>query len=279
MPASASIRHTGAMSSNHLTTSARYLAAYDAQLRTDAEAASASRADRLGPLWLLTFGVGHGFITYQDLGDADSGTLRRLVADASTYYRDYPEIHQVEWKTRGHDYAPGLHESLLENGFVAGEPESIMIGHAQSLAVEVTVPAGVTIRRVTAEPDVRAMTAMQAVVFGESDSYDRAAEMLRRIATDDGMELWVAEAGGEIVAAGRLDPVADSDFAGIWGGATLAPWRGRGIYRALTSARARSARAKGKTLIHSDSTSYSRPILERSGFIAVSTTTPYEWKR
>jgi hypothetical protein len=42
---------------------------------------------------------------------------------------------------------------------------------------------------------------------------------------------------------------------------------------------ARSAIAMGKTLIHSDSTEYSRPILERSGFLAVSMTTPYNWER
>jgi hypothetical protein len=35
----------------------------------------------------------------------------------------------------------------------------------------------------------------------------------------------------------------------------------------------------GKTLIHSDSTEYSRPILERSGLVKVSTTTPYNWQR
>jgi hypothetical protein len=93
------------------------------------------------------------------------------------------------------------------------------------------------------------------------------------------MELWVAEAEGRIVSAGRLDPVPDSDFAGIWGGATLVVWRGRGIYRALTAARARSALALGKALIHSDSTEFSRPILERSGLVKVSTTTPYVWRR
>ena len=93
------------------------------------------------------------------------------------------------------------------------------------------------------------------------------------------MELWVAEAEGQIVERGRLDPVAGTDFAGIRGGATLEAWRGQGIYRALTAARARSALAAGKSLIHSDSTEYSRPILERSGFLKVSTTTPYEWHR
>jgi hypothetical protein len=89
----------------------------------------------------------------------------------------------------------------------------------------------------------------------------------------------VAEADGVMVSAGRLEPVADSDVAGIWGGATVKPWRGRGIYRALTAARARSALRLGRTIIHSDSTEFSRPILERSGLVKVSTTTPYEWQR
>ena len=99
------------------------------------------------------------------------------------------------------------------------------------------------------------------------------------MALDDGMELWIAELEGLIVSAGRLEPVQDTEFAGIWGGATRAEWRGRGIYRALTAARARAALALGKTLIHSDSTEYSRPILERYGLLRVSTTTPYRWRR
>src|SRR5262249_33485517 len=94
----------------------------------------------------------------------------------------------------------------------------------------------------------------------------------------DGMELWVAEAGGEIVSAGRLDPVAGTEFAGIWGGATRPEWRRRGIYRALTAARARSAVRLAKRLIHSDSTEDSRPILERAGLGKVSTTTLYVWR-
>ena len=89
----------------------------------------------------------------------------------------------------------------------------------------------------------------------------------------------MAEADGEVVSAGRLEPVEGTEFAGIWGGATRPQWRGRGIYRALTAARARSAIAHGKRYINSDSTEFSRPILERSGLVKVTTTTPYEWSR
>ena len=255
------------------------LAAYDEELRTDAETPSALAVAHLGPLRLVTFAGGHGFVTYRDLGGADARTIRSLVGQATAHFRRDPAISRVEWKTRGHDHAPGLHDALLEHEFTPDEPESIMIGEAQALAVDVPLPAEVRLRRVTAETDVRAMCAMVGAVFGDPPSDDVADALLRRLSAGDGIELWVAEAEGQIISAGRLEPVPGSQFAGIWGGATRVEWRGQGIYRALTAARARSALRAGKTLIHSDSTEYSRPILERAGLVRVSTTTPYRWRR
>jgi hypothetical protein len=259
----------------------RFLAAYDEQLRADAETPSAIAVTVHGPLRLVEFGGGRGFVTYRDLGGADADAIVRLVGAALAHYQAIPEITRVEWKTRGHDHAPGLHQCLLDHGFVAEESESIMIGEAQRLAVEVPLPDGVTLRQVSAESDVRAMCAMSGQVFGDPPAEEAAMAdaLLRRLSLDDGMELWVAEADGQVVCAGRLEPVPGTDFAGIWGGSTLKEWRGRGIYRALTAARAQSALRQGKTLINSDSTEYSRPILERYGFLKVSTTTPYLWSR
>ncbi|WP_405473275.1 GNAT family N-acetyltransferase [Paenarthrobacter ilicis] len=260
-------------------TKARLLAAYDQQLRTDAETPSAVAVKGLGPLRLVTFRGGRGFITYQDLAGADEEGIRGLVEGALSFFEDQAEITRIEWKTRGHDHAPGLHEALTAHGFTADEPESIMIGDARSLTADVPLPEGVTLRRVVEEADVRAMSAMQDEVFGDPVLEEMADALLHRLSLDDGMELWVAEADGKMVSAGRLEPVEGTDFAGIWGGATRLEWRGRGIYRALTARRAHAALAKGKTLINSDSTEYSRPILERSGLLNLSTTTPYRWVR
>ena len=258
----------------------RLLAAYDEQLRGESEVTpGAQSVTRHGPLFLVTFAGGRGWISYRDLGGADADGIRRLVAAALEHYRGDPAIAKVEWKSRGHDAAPGLHEALVEHGFVPEEPESIMIGEARSLAVDVPLPDGITLRQVTDEPDVRAMSAMADVVFGDPVNPTTPTVLMRRMARDPGMEIWVAEADGRIVCAGRVVRVAGTGFAGLWGGSTVPEWRGRGIYRALTAARARSALRMGATLLHSDSTEYSRPILERSGFVAVSTTTPYLWRR
>jgi ribosomal protein S18 acetylase RimI-like enzyme len=257
----------------------RLLGLYDEQLRTDAETPSAIAVTPLGPLRLVTFAGGQGFVTYRDLAGADAGAIRELVSQALAHFQADRTIRAVEWKTRGHDRAPGLHEALSANGFTPDEPESIMLGQLQALAVDVQLPDGVTLRRVTEEADVRAMSAMADEALGDPVSKERADALLHRLSLNDGMELWVAEAAGQTVCAGRLEPVPGTDFAGIWGGATRPEWRGRGIYRALTAARARSALRMGKTLVHSDSTEYSRPILERAGLVKASTTTPYNWRR
>ncbi|TFD74792.1 GNAT family N-acetyltransferase [Cryobacterium fucosi] len=262
-----------------MTDSSEYLQAYDDQLRTDAETPSALTVTELGPLRLVTFADGRGFVTYRDLRQADHHAIAELVAGALDHYRADPQITRVEWKTRGHDHAPGLHGILLENGFEPGEPESIMIGPLEGLCTDAPTPDGVTVRRVTTEADVRAMSAMVDEAFGDAVDTRLADALLTRLARGDGLELWVAETDGRMVCGGRLEPVPGTDFVGIWGGATLTAYRGRGIYRAVTAARAHSAIALGKRLVHSDSTEDSRPILERSGLIKVSTTTPYNWIR
>ncbi len=262
-----------------MTDAATLLAAYDEQLRTDAETPSALSVTVHGPLRLVTFPQSRGFVTYRDLGGADAAGIRELVGAALDHFTTATEVTRVEWKTRGHDHAPGLHDALVDAGFEPEEPESIMLGEARLLAVDVPLPVGVTLRTVTDEADVRAMSALADEAFGDPVSDERADSLLHRLRLHDGMELWVAEADGRMVSAGRLEPVPHTEVAGIWGGSTLEPWRGRGIYRALTAARARSALRLGKTIIHSDSTEFSRPILERSGFVKVSTTTPYTWRR
>lgn len=256
-----------------------YLKAYDSQLRTDAEVADALSVERLGPLRLATFAGGRGFVTYADLGGADADGIGEMVEAATQYFLGLSGIDEVEWKTRGHDRAPGLHAGLVARGFVPEESESIMIGEAALLAETVETPPGVEVRRARTEVEVLAAGEMQGRVFDDPGWRSRAEALMTRLQADDSVELWIAVANDAVISAGRLEPVAGTAFAGLWGGSTLPEWRGRGIYRALTAERARSALARDIRYLQSDSTEFSRPILERSGLVKVSTTTPYVWTR
>jgi len=274
------------MTTNHAEDIDTFLAAYDEQLRGDAEASSATDVERCGPLYLITLAGGRGLVTYRPFTTTHD-ELAALVCSAVDYFRAVPGLTSVKWKTRGHDIMPGLYKSLLHNGFRDGGTESIMIGRPELLLAEDTAPSGVTLRRITSAADVRATRAMVDSVFGARGEPSEASvqQELARLHDGTGRQVWVAEAdidyvtsdnvAQHIVGSGRLEPVSGTDFAGIWGGAVVPEWRHRGIYRALTAARAGAALEQGKTLIQSDSTEYSRPILERSGLIKVSTTTPY----
>jgi hypothetical protein len=253
---------------------------YDAQLRREAEVGRARRLEEAGPLLRAVMDWG-GFVTYRDLGGLAGAALDELIGSTVAWFRDETDVARFEWKSRGHDAPADLGARLEAHGLVAEPEETVMMGEAAALAVDVPLPDGLTVRRAGDGADLRSdverILDMQEEVFGLGRG-PRLEDALAAVA-DDGDEPWLAEAAGEVVSAGRLSPVPGTDVAGLWGGATRAEWRGRGIYRALTAARARSALDRGLRLLHSDCTPMSRPILERSGLVAVTTTTPYVWTR
>lgn len=255
------------------------LSAYDEQLRGEAELRGAADVRTIGPVVVGVFPGGTGFASYRDLAGLGERRIRSLVGEVRAHFAGSPEVVTAEWKTRGHDIAPGLDAALRDAGFVPEEAESVMLGEAVALSVDVPIPDGIVLREVRDADGIRAMERMQAEVFGHGDGDARAAHMIARIAAGDDVVLWIAEAERQVISAGRLEPVPGTDFAGIWGGATVGEWRGRGVYRALTAKRAQAALARGLRLLHSDSTEFSRPILERAGMRKVTTTTPYVWAR
>ena len=85
----------------------------------------------------------------------------------------------------------------------------------------------------------------------------------------------VAYVDGEPVSGGRVDFEDGVEFAGLYGGITLPEFRGRGLYRATVARRAELARERGYRWLYSDALPTSRPILERLGFVAITTTTPF----
>jgi GNAT superfamily N-acetyltransferase len=264
---------------------ATLLAEYDAQLRGVAEVQGAASWDQSGPLYRAMFRHG-GFVSYESLeGLGSVEAVDSLIAETVAYFSAHAEIEEFEWKTRGHDWPPDLDVRLRAGGLEPDEVETVMVGEAAHLAVDVVLPDGVTVRRVDQLPDratlVTEASEIAARIFGDGPSGE---EMLERLDRMQGQEqFWVAEAatdeGGHVICSGRLALVEGTEFAGIWGGSTLPEWRGKGVYRALTAARARAAQDEGVRYIHSDCTAMSRPILERSGLVAVTTTTPYVWKR
>ncbi|MGC3993340.1 MAG: GNAT family N-acetyltransferase [Propionicimonas sp.] len=258
------------------------LRAHDDELRTDAEFSGAEDVRRIGPVWLGRFGT-RGFASYRDLAGVDGADLDRLIGEVVHAFASDARVESFEWKTRGHDRPADLAAHLAVAGLAAQEAETVMIGEANALAASVAPVAGVVVRRAVEGGDLAADVAsvgrLHREVFGPgSPNVDE--QVLRMLAAQRATEeLWLAETGGEVIGAGRLSRVPGTRFAGLWGGAIAEGHRHRGIYRALTAARARSALRMGAELVYAECTEFSRPILARSGLVAVTTTTPWLWRR
>ena len=261
---------------------AELLKAHDEDLRTESEVDGAADVTRIGPLWLGRYAE-RGFVSYQDLDGATGAELDDLIGAAIEHFAADPGLVSFEWKTRGHDAPVDLDDHLVAAGFVAADQETVMIGETAVLAAMSREPSGVVIRRAgdtgDLRGDVRAIGVLHRKVFGP-DSPNMDEQLLAAITADPtGNELWLAEAAGRVVSAGRLVRVRGGRFAGLFGGATDPDWRHAGVYRALTAARAKSATTMGAELVYAECTEFSRPILERAGLVAVTTTTPYVWRR
>jgi GNAT superfamily N-acetyltransferase len=230
--------------------------------------------ETVGPI-LRVFGGHRGFVdTARNLGATGSG-LDAIIAEQVAFFAARGE--SFEWKTRGNDEPAELPDRLIAAGFVPEERETVVVGEAAQMATDTTAPEGITIRQVIDRVDLERIAAMETSVWGEDWSW--LADDLEgrlRVSKEETVIL-VAEAAGTVVSAAWLVTKPGRDFAGLWGGSTLAEWRGRGIYRALVARRAQIATERGIPYLQVDASDDSRPILERLGFVAITTTTPYVW--
>jgi len=184
---------------------------------------------------------------------------------------------EFEWKHYGHDRPADLPARLTAAGFIAGEPEALMVAATDALALDGAVPAGLTVVEAGDAEAVDLVLGVHDEVFGTDHRWLRA-ELLNQLAaaSETGVAV-LAMAGERAVSSARVNFHSGTDFASLWGGGTLPAWRGRGIYQALVAYRARLAAERGFGYLQVDALPPSRPILERLGFTALTMTTPYLW--
>jgi GNAT superfamily N-acetyltransferase len=245
---------------------AEVLARYDEEMRRGTPPIPGSRVEVVGPLVRV---VGReNFVIYSALTESNA---RAVVAEQVEYFLRAGT--EVEWKVFGHDLPANLEEILAAAGFVPEAPETVVVlDLADGVPRGPTAP-GVEIRRVNDEGGARdALTANEAAFGTEGRRYaDRYSEWLH----DPTQGLYVAYAGGSPVASARLELTPGRSFAGLWGGGVAPAHRGKGIYRGLVGVRAAAAKDAGYRYLTVDAQETSRPILERLGFVALTTTRPW----
>ena len=253
-------------------------ARYDAQLRTVVPdpLPEGLHVEHDGPLLRFTGYGGGGGIGYHDLAGIEGAELDELIARQVRVFAE--RVEEFEWKLHGHDRPADLGERLLAHRFVPEDLETVVIAPVADVAGEGPLPEDVSLREVSARADLERIGAMEDAIWHDGRAGWLADSLeAERAADPNAITIVVAESAGEFVCAGWVRFVSGTDFATLWGGGTLPAWRRRGIYHALVAYRANLAAARGFRFLQVDASSESRPILQRMGFLAVTTTTPYIW--
>jgi hypothetical protein len=180
-----------------------------------------------------------------------------------------------EWKLYAHDTPADLMDRLKSNGFVIGPREAVL---AYDLKNTISCPAAISVTRVERIEQIADYRQVAEKVFEKDYQFtaNQLAEAIRNGSVQN--RGYIAYTDGIPVSIGRLYTHPNSAFGGLYGGGTLADYRGRGFYHAIVAARASDAAAAGARWLIVDALPTSRPILEHIGFEHITDTWPCQWK-
>ncbi len=215
---------------------------------------------------------GDSFVIYSALGTENADEA--IDAQIEFFKR---RKQNFEWKVFDYDQPPDLKERLAARGFEIGESEAIMALDLQRAPAALLRPVAHDVRRITTTEGMRDVVSVQDEIWEGNRGWLGAqlTEELRR--TPDHLSLYVAYVEGVAVSSAWIRFPARGQFASLWGGSTLAPYRGRGLYTALLAVRVQEACRRGVAFLTIDASLLSRPIVEKRGFQLLTLSYPCRW--
>lgn len=239
------------------------LALFEREMRRDPVPDRGSRVEKLGPI-VRILGKSNTVV----FSDLDDGTARGAVTEQAEYFRRGRA--ELEWKVYGYDRPESLESILAAEGFVPDEKETLVLLDLEHGIRAGRSAAAIEVRQVDDDSGASDARSANEAAFGRDTSTSpvRYEEVVR----DPNQALFVAYADGIPVASGRLDMPRGRSFASLWGGGTAPAFRHRGVYRKLVASRAALAQSRGFRYLTVDAQETSRPILERLGFVPLTTT-------
>lgn len=216
---------------------------------------------------------GEGTIIYSRL---DETNVDQVIDEQIAWFTARGQ--NFEWKAYDYDTPADLVARLAAHGFVIEENESIMVLDLAQAPPTLLQPVRHRIERVTAPEELRVVRTIEEAVWGGDFNWliDFLGHALRHHPMR--MSVYVAYAGDVPASAAWIYYPTGSRFASLWGGSTLAAYRGQGLYTALLASRAQEAINRHVDYLTVDASAMSRPILEKFGFIKIAESYPCKWR-
>jgi GNAT superfamily N-acetyltransferase len=205
----------------------------------------------------------------------DEASADAAIARQVAFFRE--QGRAFEWKLFDYDRPADLAKRLAAAGFVAAEPETLVVCEVGADTRYREPPPGILIEKIDDPAGFGVIEEVNGAVYGDPDHarWLAATVASEKRADPDALSLYAAFADGEPVSVAWMRHRRGEAFGTLWGGSTLEAWRGRGLYQALVASRVAEARSRGCRWLTVDCSPMSLPILVRCGFEALAITRPY----
>jgi hypothetical protein len=224
--------------------------------------------------YINTSDTGEGAILYSQLNEA---TAEDAIREQVSYFESIGQ--DFEWKLYDYDQPPDLKERLGAYGFIVEEAEAIMVLDLEDAPEILRQPVLHKVQRIiNPEKLADVQTIEQQALLDEDSSW--VIDYLRGALSNypEQMSVYVAYIDAQPASAAWIYFPEHSQFASLWGGATISGFRKRGLYTALLAVRAQEAKARQVRYLTVDASPMSRPILEKFGFEMIAYSYPCKWK-
>jgi GNAT superfamily N-acetyltransferase len=249
---------------------------YDQQVRRNTTPDQSGAMVDAGPTfvrWAAQDGLGWSEVFWTSLNESSAD---EAIAAHIEFYRS--RGLSFMWSVHDYDVPRDLGTRLLRAGFVEAGASTVMIAESARIADDPVLPEETQLVHIRDAEGVDQLIAVHESVFAH-DQQDLRRSLRRRLqVAPHEMDMFIVTANGVPISSSRIEYLAASEFAALWGGSTEPQWRGRGLYRAQISRRAQLAAERGYRYLMVLASENSRPILTGLGFDAIAHVSRYHWK-
>lgn len=220
-----------------------------------------------------TSAAGEGMLLYSHLNGTNAD---QVIREQVTYFESLGQ--SFEWKVYDHDQPPDLKDKLRSHGFEVGEAEAIMLLDLEEAPRVLWQPVSQHVQRIVSPEKMADVLTVEQQVWNED--FSGLGHYLRAALTNypEQMSVYVAYMDDRPASTAWVYFPKHSQFASLWGGASLSGYRKQGLYTALLAVRAQEAKVRQVRYLTVDASPMSRPILEKFGFEMIAWSYPCNWK-
>ena len=260
---------------NPLMLNHQVLSLYDNQIRIQAEIPGMTKEAWPHLVRFTRPAPGRSLISYSRLDETNADAV---IQEQIAHYR---EINcPLGWTVYAYDTPSDLGERLVAHGFERDmdpdDPGPVMMLDLQSPPPVLLQPVTADVRPITRREQLGEVISVMEQVYGGNFAWitQRLGDHLE---VPDYLSIYMAYAEGVPACAGWIYFHANSQFADLNGGSTVAQFRHQGLYTAVLATRVQEAIRRGDRYLMIEASPMSRPIVARHGFQLLTYAVDYKW--